>query len=88
MATDVMIDFFLDSVRLACPCGKPLHLARTDDGRWVVGALDHACSPLVHGPDAEGVLARAAELFRDPDKAREPWWPRPCEAAEGAGVSR
>lgn len=43
-----MIEFIREPVTLSCPCGLPLTLSFTSDGKWVLGHIDKACSPLIH----------------------------------------
>lgn len=52
-------------VELSCPCGKPLSIARLDDGRWALGHFEAMCSPLIHGTDANDVLEKFVELVQD-----------------------
>ena len=53
--------FAAEPVVLSYGCGKPLQLAKTTKGRWVIGDFEATRGPLVHGHSAEAVLTALVE---------------------------
>jgi hypothetical protein len=53
----------LKFIKLECPCGEPLSIARdTEEDRWVLGHPEKTCSPFIHGKEVEDVLLEFMRL--------------------------
>lgn len=53
-------------LKLECPCGEPLDLVVTKDGKWVLGHLSGCCSPMVSADNPGDLLMQFAVMERMP----------------------
>lgn len=53
-----------EPVPLRCPCGLPLQVAETTDGKWAIGHFNKTCSPIVWDEDPGKVLLTLIQEIR------------------------
>lgn len=55
--------FKIAPIPLTCPCGEPLSISQTVDGRWVLGHWQKCCCPLIHGDNLGKVMDKFVEIY-------------------------